>query len=365
MNRPSGAVVTNCKNSIIFKRAVIFEQFCFIRRSLPLSFGIALSICLSTMQTGSAEDFSIQRETNLRETVVRQATKISQQASRRYPSFEGERRFLAEKSESPSKKLAEQSKSDSKNSDSKGAISNEIMNDITIYGVEMQEAFGRDFFTHLRLRPIGYSVTKDGFTEMLLRLPKSSQLRALLNCYVVLDDSGKIIRARLHLKRRAIEDKLQGAFARDYAKSFVQAAVPESVIDTGASIGNEIFFRQEITKLEKVQVEDKEQKAGADAPRTYFKLGSGKLKQGDIIITGGGGELPTLPKTPSEFYQVFIGKAKTSKMQLDDVVLRFVNMNLEGEDTLVISVAGKNDPEDDRDRKEVDYGNLPLHVPMI
>lgn len=236
------------------------------------------------------------------------------------------------------------------------SLTKEMANDITIYGVEMQEAFGRDFFTHFRLRPIGYSVTRDGFTEMLFRLPKSSQMRAMLNCFVVLDEDGKIIRARLQLKRRAIDDKTQGAYARDYAKSFIQAAVPEDQLSIGDAIGREIFYRQEITR---VHVDDK------SGSSTYLKVGSGKYELGDISIVGGGGEVPELPRKPSEFYQVFIGKAKTSQMRLGDVILRFTNAMLDGEDTLVISVAGKDDPPDELDQNVIDYGKLPMHVPML
>jgi hypothetical protein len=330
MNSLMGPVVTNFKKCIMNRKVAPIEHFCFARHSLALSFGMVLAAGVFAAQPSWADE---------------PAPDITQKA---HPPIEG----------------VGSAKSQEASSSAASALRSDIANDITIYGVEMQEAFGRDFFTHLRLRPIAYSVTKDGFTEMLLRLPKSSQLRALLNCYVVLDDSGKIIRARLHLKRRAISDRLQGAFARDYAKSFVQAAVPESELDTGASIGNEIFFRQEITKLQKADLDSRKDKA--DPEKTYFKLGSGRLKEGDIIITGGAGELPAIPKRPSEFYQVFIGKEKTSRMNLEGVVLRFTNKVLEGEDTLVISVARKDDPQDgEDDSKEVDYGNMPLHIPKI
>lgn len=330
MNARMGTVVTNFKIRFMDRRGASNEHFCFARHSRALSFWIAVAIGVFAPQISCAE--------NLNDAL----------GCKLHPPKEGAVKISAKDALS----------------DTASALRSDIANDITIYGIEMQEAFGRDFFTHLRLRPIAYSVTKDGFTEMLLRLPKSSPLRALLNCYVVLDDSGKIIRARLHLKRRAIADKLNGAFARDYAKSFVQAAVPESELDTGASIGNEIFFRQEITKLQKSDLESRKEKSDPD--KTYFKLGSGKLKEGDIIITGGAGELPSVPNKPSEFYQVFIGKVSASKMNLENVVLRFTNKMLEGEDTLVISVARKNDPpDDDRERKGVDYGNMPLHVPMI
>lgn len=333
----SATLVTNFKKCIMNRKVASIEHFCFAGHSLALSFGIALVLCVSVTQNAAARTAGGRFESNA------------------YPPKEGVTRLFASETGLTANETP---------SGASSSLRSDMANDITIYGVEMQEAFGRDFFTHLRLRPIAYSVTKDGFTEMLLRLPKSSQLRALLNCYVVLDDSGKIIRARLHLKRRAISDRVQGAFARDYAKSFVQAAVPESELDTGASIGNEIFFRQEITKLQKADLESRKEKS--DPEKTYFKLGSGKLKEGDIIITGGAGELPVIPKKPSEFYQVFIGKEKTSKMNLDNVVLRFANKVLEGEDTLVISVVRKNDPaEEDSDRKDVDYGNMPLHVPMI
>ena len=330
MNAQTGTVVTSFKFRFMDRRGASSKHFYFAKHSWALSFWIAVGIGALIPATCSAENVALTS------------------TAKKHPSNEGGTELSAKDALS----------------DTANALRNDIANDITIYGVEMQEAFGRDFFTHLRLRPIAYSVTKDGFTEMLLRLPKSSQLRALLNCYVVLDDSGKIIRARLHLKRRAISDKLNGAFARDYAKSFVQAAVPESDLDTGASIGNEIFFRQEITKIQKADLESRKEKSDPD--KTYFKLGSGKLKEGDIIITGGAGELPSVPKKPSEFYQVFIGKEKASKLILENVVLRFTNKILEGEDTLVISVARKNDPPDeDRERKELDFGNMPLHVPMI
>jgi len=246
MNSLIATVVTNFKKCIMNRKVASIEHFCFARHSLALSFGMALTLCVSVTQNASAGAAGGRFQSNT------------------HPPKEGVTRLTA--NETPS--------------GASSALRSDMANDITIFGVEMHEAFGRDFFTHLRLRPIAYSVTKDGFTEMLLRLPKSSQLRALLNCYVVLDDSGKIIRARLHLKRRAISDRVQGAFARDYAKSFVQAAVPESELDTGASIGNEIFFRQEITKLEKADLESRKEKS--DPEKTYFKLGSGKLKESTV-----------------------------------------------------------------------------------
>lgn len=321
-----GTVVTNfknyaaCKSDANFGRKFVSSE---ITRSLALGLSVAVTLTATLTSPGVA-------------SVQSSGTKTENGVPLRL---------------SPVKKVAEGS--------TEGAVSSlakEMANDITIYGVEMQEAFGRDFFTHFRLRPIGYSVTRDGFTEMLFRLPKSSQMRAMLNCFVVLDEEGTIIRARLQLKRRAIDDKTQGAYARDYAKSFIQAAVPEEQLSIGDAIGREIFYRQEITR---VHVDDK------SGSSTYLKVGSGKYELGDISIVGGGGEVPELPKKPSEFYQVFIGKEQNSEMRLGDVILRFSNAMLDGEDTLVISIARKGDPPDQSDQIDIDYSKLPMHIPML
>jgi len=239
---------------------------------------------------------------------------------------------------------------------------------LSIFGVDMQDAYGRHFFSHFRFRPIGLSVTSDGFTEMLLRLPRSSRFRPFVNVYVALDGEGKIMRARIHLRRRFIEDKVQGAFARDIAKTFVQAAVPEDEFEKVRPITNEIFFRQEITRVPdiKVETDDKDKKKEeTSAPTTIFKLGSGKLREGDIIIMGEGGELPELPKKTSDLYKAFIGTNKVSRLALNDSVLKFSNQKLDGEETLVISIGSKADQAGDKNHSELDYGNMPMHIPGV
>ncbi len=234
----------------------------------------------------------------------------------------------------------------------------------SVFGLNMVDAFERNFFSHFRFRPIAMSVTNDGFTEVMLRLPRSSRFRPFLLVYVALDKSGKIMRTTMHLKRRFIEDKMQSAFARDFAKSFVQASVPNEDLDKVRAIVNEIFFRQAITKVSDVKISTKEKEDENLTTTTIFKLGPGKLREGDIIIMGEGGELPTLPKKMSDLYKCFIGLSKNSKIDLTNTVLRFRNQTIANEDTLVLSVVTSDDDKAP-DKPELDFGNLPVRVPSI
>lgn len=241
--------------------------------------------------------------------------------------------------------------------------------EMSFFGVTLQEAFQRHFFSQplFRFRLMALSVTKDGFTEVVMRLPRASRFRPFVTMYMVLDSTGKIIRSRIQLKRRFIEDKVQSAFARDFAKSFVQAAVPEKDFDKVRMIANEIFFRQEITKITgnlELPAADGSDKRTL-VPTTVFKIGKGKLKEGDIFISGQGGEIPAdLPKKHSDLYKVFTGKSRSSRLKLSVVELRFANELIENEETLVISVSA--DSDGNRNSKpEIDYGNLPMHIPGV
>jgi len=114
---------------------------------------------------------------------------------------------------------------------------------LSIYGEPLSEAYKKDFFSFFRFSMIGMSVTKDGYTSVSYKPPRGSMLRQCVDLNLTLTSEGRIKRMVLKLRRRCIEDSRQGMFARDVAKSFIQAGIPDSDSDSVGDLINEIFFR--------------------------------------------------------------------------------------------------------------------------
>lgn len=224
---------------------------------------------------------------------------------------------------------------------------------LSFFGSKMEEAMNSHFLERFNFRQYGFSVTDDGFTEILMRLPRLKPGRPFVTLTFALDQSGKIVRSTLVLKRRYIEDKIHGAFARDYAKSFVQAAVSFKSQERVDSLANEIFYRQEIKKA----------KSPSSSISSSTASAAENLKEGDIFIAGSS-KVPELPKHFSEMYKCFLGNTKAAKMNLDDAVLKFSNEKVNGEDALVIVIEAHGF-EHSNDAKNVNFENLPMHVPSI
>lgn len=226
---------------------------------------------------------------------------------------------------------------------------------LSFFGASLEAAMNSYFVERFNFRQYAFSVTDDGFTKILLRLPRLKPGRPFVNLVFALDRSGKIIRSSLSIKRRYIEDKIHGAFARDYAKSFVQAAVSLKSLEQVESLANEILYRQEIRK------ENSKPLPSSSRIEPVVDV----LKVADIYITGAGGEspkTPLIPKHHSQMYRCFIGKTKVSKLKLHDAVLGFSNEFMSGEETLVIKVEA-NGFEHKNEADNVDFENLPMHVP--
>ena len=225
---------------------------------------------------------------------------------------------------------------------------------LTFFGATMEDAANSHFLERFAFRPYAFSVTDDGFTEVFMRLPRLKQGRPFVTLNFVLDRSGKIIRSIMTLKRRYIGDKIHGAFARDYAKSFVQGAVSFKSQERVESLADEIFYRQQETLVKNLKTP--EDKAVVEP-----------LKEGDIIISGVAGKAvpPVLPGRLSDMYRSFSGESKFSKLQLDDAVLKFSNEKVDDEDALVISVESKGFEHPEGFHQIVDFENLPMHVPAI
>jgi hypothetical protein len=225
---------------------------------------------------------------------------------------------------------------------------------LTFFGATMEDAANSHFLERFAFRPYAFSVTDDGFTEVFMRLPRLKQGRPFVTLTFVLDQSGKIIRSKMILKRRYISDKIHSAFARDYAKSFVQGAVSFESQERVETLADEILYRQQETLVKNLKAPDSKSTV--------------QLKEGDIIISGAAGKAatpPVLPNRLSDMYRSFNGENKFSKLQLDDAVLKFSNEKVDDEDALVISVESKGFEHPEGVHQIVDFENLPMHVPAI
>lgn len=230
--------------------------------------------------------------------------------------------------------------------------------ELSVQGLDLEQASNRDFFRHFNFRIVGHMVTGDGYTQLLFKRPKDGPDRSSVKLYVTLDGEDRIRRMSLCLDRRFIDSPKQGMFARDEAKSFIQAAVSDSEYDQVRPLANEIFFRQNLTKISV----DAEKKEVGTSGVTVFKVGSGELAPGDIIIIAESDNLPKLPEEPSRLYKCFTGDEPEGEVELSESLVRFENRDLNGLKTLEISIMPRQDAKD-LANLELDFNNLPLRRP--
>ena len=140
----------------------------------------------------------------------------------------------------------------------------------SVFDMPLDKAYANDFFQFFRLRVVGVSVTDDGFMEIIFKPPKREPSRTSVKLHVVLKKDGEIKRMQLILGRQFIDDVKQGMFARDFAKSFIQAGVHKEDYARVRPVVNEIFFRQKLTPI----ILGKGKSQGTIS---IFKLGEGKL----------------------------------------------------------------------------------------
>lgn len=233
---------------------------------------------------------------------------------------------------------------------------------LSIYGEPLSEAYKKDFFSFFRFSMVGMSVTKDGFTSISYKPPRGSILRQCVDLNLTLTKEGRIKRMVLKLRRRCIEDSRQGMFARDVAKSFIQAGIPERDSDTVSDLINEIFFRQKLTQID-VKPENKSALENKLPSITVLKLGQGDLSDGDIVIFGENLKVPELKNEASSLYNVFAGESKSANQKIGDLVLEMENK--QDEDDLTISVMGVGDKEGML-KSDFDFEQIPgTAVPLL
>lgn len=234
----------------------------------------------------------------------------------------------------------------------------------SVFGLNMTDAFEKDLFNFFSFRLVGLTVTRDGFTELVFRTPKSSPYRPFVKLYITLDVEGKIRRTRMDIQRRFINDERQGMFARDMEKSFIQASVPDGDYESVDLLVNEIFFRQKLTKIEvgKVVSENRAGEKKESNPSAVFKLGNGKLMPGDIIIVGDSSKIPALPASPSRLYNCFIGQIPDAEIKLTDTILKMENITTDGEEVLSTTLTPSSDAKL-LENLDLDFTKMPMRLP--
>ena len=228
----------------------------------------------------------------------------------------------------------------------------------SVYGMPLSKAYSKDFFQFFKFRVVGVSITDDGFMEIIFKPPKGDPRRTSVKLSVVLEKEGQIKRMRMELGRAFIDDARQSMFARDYAKSFIQAGVHEDDYGDARPIVNEIFFRQKLTPIDLSGGSDSLKKG----EYRIFKLGEGKLTSGDIIIIGDGANIPTLPDKESDMYRCFIGKSDACSAVFSKSSVHLKNFKVNGNQFLAITVAPRDYKELEK-KDSFDFHAVPLFIP--
>lgn len=232
----------------------------------------------------------------------------------------------------------------------------------SVYGMPLSKAYSGEFFQFFEFKVVGVSITEDGFMEILFKPPKGTTTRTSVKLHVVLEKGGEIKRMQLELNRKFINDAKQGMFARDVAKSFIQAGVHSEDYESARPVVNEIFFRQKLTPIILGTDTSSSGSKNGRAPISIFKLGEGKLTSGDIIIIGEGGNIPVLPEAESELYQCFVGKVNSTRLILSKSSINLENCKIAGVDTLRITIAPK-DFTSPKGSENFNFHSLPLFLP--
>ena len=157
-------------------------------------------------------------------------------------------------------------------------------------GRGLKEALDHEFFRWFHLaryeppRALADGATWHGFR------PAGEKFSALVTVNLETDAAAHVADATLCLDRAFVEDRSEGAFARDLAASFLRWAVPPD-----------------------------EQPLLADLLAELGDLGPNVIRLGDVPAMA-------LPSEPTPLYRTYLGRLKEAELALPGKVLRLVNL---------------------------------------
>ena len=160
-----------------------------------------------------------------------------------------------------------------------------------------------DLFAFFHLEETGATTNAAGLRVVTFK-PSARNFRSLATLNVTVDKDGAIVQLELLLARSFIDDKTNGVFARDLAKSVLRDALAAPSQTGIADLTNEIEFHR-----------------GTD---------------GMVLLAR---PAPRLPDPPSAGYRTFLGKEPQFEQALAGAQLRLENRQAAGGNVLAITVA--------------------------
>ena len=169
-------------------------------------------------------------------------------------------------------------------------------------GETLEQAKQTDFFRFFHLEQSQVSKS-DGSTVTAFK-PSGEKFHPLVTVKVTTDGAGRILALEMALARSFIDSPRDGIYARDIAKSFLQAGLPAPWDWETTDLINEIEFQATST----------------------------------MTIIEGLRNKPKLPEKPTPGYLTFLGKQPSYEHRSGDHLLRLVNETEGGAAVLVFSV---------------------------
>jgi len=169
-------------------------------------------------------------------------------------------------------------------------------------GETLEQAKQTDFFRFFHLEQS--QVSKNEGSTVTAFKPSGEKFRPLVTIRVTTDGAGRILALEMAMVRSFIDDPRDGIFARDIAKSFLQAGLPAPRDSETTDLISEIEFQ-------------------ATSTMTIIKRAANE---------------PKPPEKPTPGYLTYLGKQPSYEHRLRDYLLRLVNETEGGAAVLVFSV---------------------------
>lgn len=176
----------------------------------------------------------------------------------------------------------------------------------SLLGSKLEDAKQTDFFKFFNLKESGAYFALEKNVVVGFR-PEGPMFRDLVSVNVTLDINETIVGIDLILARSFADHKTNGIFARDIAKSFLRAAIPQGDQNAISDLTNEIEFPP--------------------------------AASGQSIITVR--PPPKLPDKPTAGYLVYLGKGSLFEQTMSGSKLRLENRKVAGTDSLMNSMTRK------------------------
>ena len=173
----------------------------------------------------------------------------------------------------------------------------------SLLGLSLAEAQKTEFFTWFNLAQTGTETDAEKRPVVVFK-PTGDAFHKLVTVRTVLDNRQHIVRIELLLARSFLDDRRQGMFANDIAKSLLLDATSGTDQDAIRGLANDISSNQ-------------------------------KGREGLITAT----PIPAPPEHPGPAYLTYLGEQHTDTEQLPSATLHLENLKIGGQDWLQIALS--------------------------